>query len=119
NRHTFQGNEVTNSLKEFPEMVREAAKEQAVALIDLTRMSKTLYEALGPQPSIQLFEHVGNDLSKFDATHHSPYGAYELAKCVIEGIKAAKLDLAKSIVDDYTPFDPAHPDSVDTFDVPP
>ena len=118
NRHTFKGNEVTNSLNEYPDMVRQAAKEENVALIDLNAMSKTMYEALGPQGSIQLFEHAGNDLSKFDATHHSPYGAYELAKCVIEGIKANKLDLAKSIVDDYKTFDPAHPDPAESFDVP-
>ena len=115
NRHTFKGNEVTNSLNEYPEMVRQAAKEENVALIDLNAMSKTMYETLGPQGSIQLFEHAGNDLSKFDATHHSPYGAYELAKCVVEGIKANKLDLAKSIVDDYKTFDPAHPDPVGEF----
>ena len=119
NRHTFQGNEITNSLKEFPEKVREVAKEQNVTLIDLNAMSKALYETLGPEKSILLFEHVGDNLSKFDATHHSPYGAYELAKCVVEGIKNSKLDLAKSIVDDFNSFDPAHPDPVESFHVPP
>jgi lysophospholipase L1-like esterase len=118
NRYTFQGNQLTNSLKEFPDMVRLVAKEQDVPLIDLNAMSKTLYETLGPDKSIELFERVGDDTSKFDHTHHSPYGAYELAKCVVEGIKENKLDLAKSIVDDFTGFDPARPDAVEKFDVP-
>ena len=97
NRHSFKDGQVTNSLNEYPQIVRDVAgdTQEDVALIDLHAMSKTLYEALGPQESIRLFEHNGDDLSKFDPTHHSPYGAYELAKCVIEGVKENKLELAK------------------------
>jgi lysophospholipase L1-like esterase len=118
NRHTFQGNIVANSLRDYPDMVREAAKEQNVPLIDLNMMSKTLYESFGPKPSIQLFEH-NLDMTKFDPTHHSPFGAYELAKCIVQGIEQNKLDLAKYIVDDWQSFDPAKPDSPDKFAVPP
>jgi lysophospholipase L1-like esterase len=117
-RHTFEGDHISNSLREYPQMVREAAKEEDVPLIDLNMMSQTLYETLGPQGSIQLFEHVGTDLSKFDATHHSPYGAYELARCVVQGIRAEKLDLANHILDEVPPFDPAKPDGLENFDVP-
>ena len=117
NRHTFSGTTVTNSLKEYPAMVREAAAEENVPLIDLNAMSKTLYEALGPQPSIALFEHAAGS-PKFDATHHSPYGAYELARCVVEGIRAAKLGLAGHVAADVPPFDPAKPDPAASFDVP-
>ncbi len=119
NRHTFQGDVVTNSLKDFPDAVRTLAAEQKVALIDLNAMSKTLYEALGPQGSINLFEHVGSDLSKFDATHHCNYGAYELARCIVEGLKANNLPLAKSLFTDVPAFNPAHPDPVAEFKVPP
>ena len=34
-----------------------------------------------------------------DTTHHSDYGSYELAKCIVEGIKENKLPLAKYLVD--------------------
>ena len=118
NRHSFQGNVIVNSFRDYPEKVREAAKEESVPLIDLNAMSKTLYEALGPEPSIQLFEH-NPELTKFDGTHHSPYGAYELAKCLIEGIKRDKLELASHVADDVPPFDPAKPDPVAGFRVPP
>ncbi|HSV15475.1 MAG TPA: hypothetical protein VLI90_14540, partial [Tepidisphaeraceae bacterium] len=74
---------------------------------------------LGEKPSIQLFAHVGNDLSKFDKTHHGPYGAYEIAKCVVQGIRDDKLELANHLADDVPAFDPAKPDPVETFDVPP
>ena len=82
-------------------------------------MSKTLYEALGPEKAILLFARGAEDKVKFDHTHHCNYGAYELAKCVVEGIKQNKLDLAKSIIDDYQGFDPAHPDPIESFKVPP
>ncbi|MFO0810969.1 MAG: rhamnogalacturonan acetylesterase [Gemmataceae bacterium] len=111
NRRTFQGGTVTNSLKDFPDAVRALAKEQSVPLIDLHAMSKTLYEALGPEKSGLLFK-TG------DGTHHNNYGAYELAKCVVEGIRQNKLDLARFLADDVTPFDPTKPDPIDGFKLP-
>jgi lysophospholipase L1-like esterase len=101
---------IANSLGDFPEAVRQTAKDENVALIDLNAMSKPFYEALGPQEAHQAF--AGKD-----TTHHSDYGSYELAKCIVQGIKDAKLPIAKYLVD--TPaFDPAHPDPVASFDVP-
>jgi len=54
----------------------------------------------------------------YDGTHHSDFGSYELAKCVLVGIQAAKLDLAKHIVDGFS-FDPAKPDKPEDFKVVP
>jgi len=119
NRHTFQGNVVTNSLQGFPDAARAAAKAKGAALIDLNAMSKTLYEALGPDGSEAFFEHPAGPNPKYDGTHHSPYGAYELAKCIVQGVKDDKLDLAKHIVDDFKDFDPAKPDKEADFHVPP
>ena len=109
NRHTFEGNQIINSLGRYPDTVRKVAKDENVALIDLNAMSKTLYESFGPKASIQLFEHVAGS-EKFDATHHSPFGAYELAKCVVQGIRDNKLELANHILAEVPPFDPAKPD---------
>jgi len=111
-RRNFDGLKIRNTLGEFPESVRQTAKEENVPLIDLTKMSIDFYEALGPERA-KLASSGGTD-----ATHHSAYGAYELAKCVVEGIRANKLDLARYIVADYKPFDPAHPDSPEAFVVP-
>ncbi|HUB24175.1 MAG TPA: rhamnogalacturonan acetylesterase [Tepidisphaeraceae bacterium] len=101
---------IVNTLGDYPEAVRQLAHEKNVPLIDLNAMSKTLYEAIGPKNLSRAF---------VDGTHHDAYGSYELAKCVVLGIQQNKLDLAKFIVDDWKPFDPAHPDSMDDFDVPP
>jgi hypothetical protein len=53
-----------------------------------------------------------------DGTQHNNYGSYELARCIVEGIKQDKLPLADSISDDFKDFDPAHPDPVATFQMP-
>ncbi len=111
-RRNFDGMKIRNTLGDFPESVRQTAKEENVPLIDLTKMSIDFYEALGPDRA-QLAFSGGTDV-----THHSAYGAYELAKCIVEGIRANKLDLARYIVADYKPFDPAHPDPPEAFDVP-
>jgi len=111
-RRNFDGAKIRNTLGDFPESVRQTAKEANVPLIDLTKMSVDFYEALGPEKSKLAFS------GGTDVTHHSAYGAYELAKCIVEGIRANKLDLARYIVADYKPFDPAHPDSPEAFSVP-
>ena len=73
-RRTFDADgKITNSHGDYPEAVRQAAKEENVALIDLTAMSKPFYEALGKEKS-------GVAFKDGDPTHHSKYGAYELGK---------------------------------------
>ncbi len=99
-----------DSLKDFPEAARQAAADEGVTLIDLNAMSKLFYTALG--------SNVHAAFALTDHTHHNNYGSYELAKCVIEGIRQSKLDLAKFIVDDDTGFDPSKPDPADTFVMP-
>jgi hypothetical protein len=89
------------------------AAEEKTALIDLDRMSVAFYEALGPDKAPLAFSAGGRDL-----THHDNYGAYELAKCVVRGIREAGLPLAKSIAPDFTTFDPSHPDSPEDFKLP-
>ncbi|MCM3873183.1 MAG: rhamnogalacturonan acetylesterase [Pyrinomonadaceae bacterium] len=114
NRRTFDPNgKITNSLGDYPEAVRQTAKEENVALIDLNAMSKTFYEALGVDKAPLAFAGNGRD-----ATHHNNYGSYELARCVVEAIKANKLGLTRFLRDDVEPFDPAHPDPVESFSVP-
>jgi len=111
NRLNFDENgKIVNTLGDYPEAVRQAAREENVALIDLNAMSKPFYEALGPTGAHAAF-------AGHDTTHHSDYGSYELARCIVQGIKDGKLPLAEFLVE--TPkFDPAHPDAFASFDVP-
>lgn len=111
-RRTFEKDgKMRNSHGDYPEAVRQAAAAENVPVIDLLALSGTLYEALGPEKSGALFK-------PGDGTHHNNYGAYEVARCVIEGIRAGKLPLAKFLADDVPPFDPAKPDPVESFAVP-
>jgi lysophospholipase L1-like esterase len=101
---------IRNSHGDYPAAVRAVAQEEQVPLIDLEAMSIAFYEALGPELSPRAFSADGRD-----ATHHNNYGAYELAKCVADGIRAANLELARHLSDDFTGFDPRRPDPPDQF----
>jgi len=122
NRRKFDENgKIENTLEEYPDAMRQLAKQENVPLIDLNRMSKDLFESLGPENSKKAFVHYpantfpGQDKPLADNTHFNSYGAYELAKCVVQGIIEQKIDLAKYIVDGWTNFDPKHPDDWQHF----
>jgi lysophospholipase L1-like esterase len=112
-RRTFgPDGKITNSFSGYTDAVRAVAKEKECALIDLQAGSALFYEALGDQKSHLAFATMQEN------THHNSYGSYEIAKCIIMGIKQAHLDLAKYIVDDFKDFDPSHPDPVEDFKLP-
>jgi lysophospholipase L1-like esterase len=112
-RRTFdKDGKITNSHGDYPEAVRQSAKELNVPLIDLNAMSKPLYEAWGVEPSKRAF-------APNDNTHHNNYGSYELAKCIVEGIRSNKLEIEKYLMNDVPRFDPRHPDPFDGFKLPP
>lgn len=104
---------IQNTHGDYPAVVREVAAAEHVALIDLASMSAAFYEALGPARSPLAFNNGGKD-----PTHHDNYGAYELAQCVVQGIRDARLPLAQDITPDFAGFDPAHPDPVEAFSLP-
>ncbi|OQP38726.1 rhamnogalacturonan acetylesterase [Niastella yeongjuensis] len=112
---------IINTLSDYPEAMRQTAAEEKVALIDLNAMSKTLYEAWGPEQSLKAFVHYpahtfpNQETALADNTHFNPYGAYELARCVVKGIVAANLPIAKYLIKEKIAFDPAHPDAVAQF----
>ena len=101
---------IKNTHGDYPQAVRAVAAEEKVAIIDLERMSVAFYEALGPEKSPLAFSAGGKDV-----THHNNYGAYELAKCIVQGIRDAGLPLAQFITEDFKGFNPARPDDPETF----
>ncbi len=112
------------TLSDYAEAVRQVGAEENVPVIDLHAMSLKLYAALGPEKSKKAFVHYpagtfpGQDNELKDDTHHNAYGGYELAKCVVEGIKARVPELAKHLRNDTPPFDPSRPDPPETFEWP-
>ncbi len=112
-RRTFDatGKFITNSHGDYPEAVRQAAKEENVAFIDLNARSKELYEAFGRDGSGVLFK-------EGDGTHHNAFGADQLAKIIVQSIRDQKLPLAKYILKDWKTYHPRKPDDAKAFTVP-
>jgi len=114
-RNFDSSGQIINTLLEYPEAMRQTAKEENVDLVDLNAMSKILYEAWGPEISLKAFVHYpansfpNQPQALQDNTHFSPYGAYELAKCVISSIQQQHLSLEKFIRNDIPFYDPAKP----------
>ena len=112
---------IINTLDDYPEAMRQTAKEENVALIDLNAMSKTLYEAWGSERSIKAFVHYpantfpGQDKKLEDNTHFSPYGAYQLARCIVGSIQKQNLPLARFVRKEITAYDPAQPLAFEKF----
>ena len=115
-RRTFDdAGRIKDSHGDYDDAVRQTATELGVPFINLHRMSARFYEALGPDDSKKAF-------APGDGTHHNNYGSYELARAVVEGIRgirAHRLDLVKHLSKDARPFDPARPDPLASFRIPP
>ncbi len=112
------------TLTDFATAVRQVGEEQDVPVIDLHSMSLELYAALGESGSKKAFVHYpantfpGQDRALRDDTHHNPYGAYQLARAVVEGIREQVPGLAVHLRDAVLPFDPAQPDSPEAVTIP-
>jgi lysophospholipase L1-like esterase len=115
---------VKDTMAGYPDRMRLIAKEQNVTLIDLNAMSRTLWEALGPDGTKKAFMHYeansfpGQTEAILDDTHFNGYGAYELAECIVRGMREANLPLTKYLIDPNKNFDPKHPDDPATFSLP-
>ncbi|RNC65962.1 rhamnogalacturonan acetylesterase [Proteiniphilum sp. X52] len=125
-RRRFDDNrQVINTLGEYPDAIRQLAEEENVMLIELNSMSKVLYEAWGPEESKKAFVHYpagtfpGQTETLEDNTHFNAYGGYLLCKCVLKGLIDNDSPLKEYITEDWTWFDPAQPDDIDNFFIPP
>jgi len=104
---------ITNSFRGYPDAVKLVAKEKDVPLIDLQEMGAAFYEAMGPDGSHAAFANMSEN------THHSDYGSYEIAKCVLQRMRDIKLAAADWIIGDFPGFDPRQPDPRGDFHIPP
>lgn len=111
---TANGKDILNTHGDFPAAMKMVADKENVPLIDLNKMTTELYLAVGPEESKNMLVHYpkeayGKKLE--DNTHFNPFGAYEVAKCVVMGIKQLNLPLVKYLRSDWQDFDPTHPDN--------
>ena len=89
--------------REYPDIVRDVAREQNVPLIDMHKSSAQLLTLFGAEPSRQLFlqlkpnEHVNYSQGVDDNTHFSPLGAQLMAHLAVDGLKELRLEIAKKL----------------------
>jgi lysophospholipase L1-like esterase len=109
---------VVNTLGDYPAAMRKVAEAEKVPQIDLNNMSALLYEAWGRKDSEKGFviypanTFAGQDKALLDNTHFNPYGAMQMAKCVVQGMQDVQLPLAKLLKRNVQPFSPSKPDNV-------
>lgn len=124
-RRRWSDGQPGQTLADFAEAARQVGREENVPVIDLHAMSLKFYGALGEEGSRRAFVHFpahtfpGQSEALKDDTHHSVFGAYELARCVVEGIRANVPDLAAHLREDAGRFDPSKPDAPETVAIPP
>lgn len=112
---------INQTLGDYPEAVRQTAREENVPLIDLNAVSKIMYEAWGVQESLKAFVHFpantfpGQTNALADNTHFSTFGADQIAKLVLKGIRENVPALAKFIKAGIPYFDPAKPGNISSF----
>lgn len=81
---------------DLPAAMKEVAAANDVPLIDLTSKSKDLVESLGVDGCKKLYLTMEEDGVE-DHTHFSEYGANQMAKLVVQGIKELHLPLASNL----------------------
>ena len=114
-RFDAQGN-MSTTLNDYAEAVRQSARELNAHLIDLHAMSKRLYLAMGSKGSESLFAAPPGKM--IDNTHHNAYGAYVLARLVAQGLRDTGLPAAQYLTPDLGTVDPANPPRLEHYAVP-
>ena len=106
---------------DYPDAMRAVAKREGVPVIELHDMTRTFFEILGYEGSKKALVHYpantfpGQDKPLADNTHFNPYGAYEVAKMVVMGMKQLQLPIIGELKTEWQDFDAAHPDDPDAF----
>lgn len=126
NRRKFDPDgKIVQTLGDYPQATREIAAEQHTGLIDLNAMSRTLFEALGDEGTLNAFVHYPANTfpdqpeELKDDTHFNSYGAYELACAIVQSIRDQGLPLKRYLRSGIPPFDPAHPLPFSEWHLPP
>lgn len=122
-RRFFEDDQKTlrNTHGDYPEAIRTVANREEVPFIELNGMTHTLYETLGFEDSKKLLVHYpANTFANqpkplADNTHFNPFGAWQVAKLIVMGLKQIQSPLADHLRADWKDYDPSYPDNPDEF----
>lgn len=122
-RRFFEDDQKTlrNTHGDYPEAMRTVASREHVPVIDLNAMTTKFYETLGLEGSKHALVHypantfANQPQALADNTHFNTFGAWEIAKMIVMGLKQMNSPLVDYLKADWQDFDPAHPDNPDEF----
>ena len=107
-RRRFRNGELYDTHGDYPKAVRQLANELDVPLVDLHQRSFAHFDELGEEATKKIFlwlepgEERNYPRGLEDNTHFSRYGAKEVGKLVVAGLKTLDLSL-KNYLKDYRP----------------
>lgn len=114
-------NKIMETHSNYPDAMRWVAKDLNVPVIELHDMTRTFFETLGVEGSKNSLVHYpsgsfpGQSKAFEDNTHFNPYGAYEISKMVVEGIKDLKLPITEYLKPTVGNYNPSQPDDWKSF----
>ena len=122
-RRFFEDDQKTlrNTHGDYPEAMRTVASREHVPVIDLNAMTTKFYETLGLEGSKHALVHypantfANQPQALADNTHFNTFGAWEIAKMIVMGLKQMNSPLVDYLKADWQDFDPAHHDNPDEF----
>lgn len=106
---------------DFPAAMEAVAFREHVQVINLHLMTRELFETLGYEDSKRALVHYpantfpGQTKELADNTHFNNFGAYEVAKCVVMGMKGLNLPFLSHLRADWKDFSPKQPDDWKQF----
>ncbi len=115
-RRRFEGGKIMETHGDYPDAMRAVAKREDVPVIELHDMTRTFFETLGEENSKRALVHYpkgtfpGQDKDLADNTHFNTWGAYEVSKMVVMGMKQLGLPLMSHLRSDWADYSPAQPD---------
>lgn len=110
-----------NTHGDFPEAMKAVAERENVPLIDLHKYTTEFFEALGFEDSKRALVHYpantfpNQPKALADNTHFNNYGAYQVAKIVVMGMKQLNHPLVKYLRSDFVDYNPNKPDNWQEF----
>ena len=105
----------------YPDAMRWIAKDLNVQLIELHDMTRNFFETLGVEDSKRALVHYsahtypGQAKAFEDNTHFNPYGACQVSKMIVEGMKVLNLPFLSHLRPCYAPYSPEKPDDWHSF----
>ena len=123
-RRNFKNGKIQETHGDYPDAMRAVAKREGVPVIELHDMTRTFFETLGEENSKHALVHYaagtfpGQDNALADNTHFNTWGAYEVSKMVVMGMKQLGLPLTQHLRSDWKDYSPASPDDFNTWNWP-